>query len=150
MNVFDCLVNSVKEGKSFVVDFENKTLKVDGKEIVKDGEYDTSKFDSLIDKPADAMREAEALYLSYKYSYPSESDARKSKRAYFKALTYDEMTDKEMIVAEPRNIAQARLEGFILLATLAGYLTWDNSYGTWFWQSQTEPDLVILKKWIAA
>ena len=51
--------------------------------------------------------------------------------------------------AERREIAQAKLEGYILCMMLENKFVWDEyKMGKWFYQSKEEPDLVILKKWI--
>ena len=90
----------------------------------------------------------EELYKNYKYSTPSEKSERYKQRNYFKALSPDEMTDEELVNGEDRNVAQAKLEGFILCASLAGYLTWDEKkMGKWFYQGK-DKDLVILREWI--
>ena len=58
------------------------------------------------------------------------------------------MTDEELVNGEDRNVAKAKLEGFILCATLAGYLIWDErKMGKWFYQGK-DKDLVILREWI--
>ena len=31
---------------------------------------------------------------------------------------------------------------------LRGNLWWDNSWGTWFWCSKNDKDLIILRDWI--
>ena len=82
-----------------------------------------------------------------KHSLPSErSDSKRTK--YFKALSIREMTDRQLMIADRREGAQARLEGFILCAIISGKLKWTNEMGSWFWQSKNDPDLIILKSWI--
>ena len=57
------------------------------------------------------------------------------------------MDEFEIAAGEPRLIAQAKLEGFVLCAVLAGLLKWNPLYGNWFWQSQRYTKLVLLKEW---
>ena len=88
------------------------------------------------------------LYTSYKYSLPSERNDNKRRR-YFKALSVDELTDEQLIKADKRETRQAALEGFILCSILTGQLKWDEAImGKWFYQSVSDPDLVILRSWI--
>ena len=48
-----------------------------------------------------------------------------------------------------REYAQAKLEGFILCAILMGHFKWDEEkMGKWYWQSKTEPSLIILRQWV--
>ena len=53
------------------------------------------------------------------------------------------------MIAERREIAQARIEGFVLCMVLEGQFIWDEEeLGKWFYQSDRSPDLVILRSWI--
>ncbi len=147
MEIYNELINRVQEGETFYVNFEEKTLKVGKDYLIKNGEYDK---ESLGWKPVstnDVLKTIERLYEMYKYSLPNErSDSKR--RKYFKALPIDEMPDNKLFNAERREIAQAKLEGYILCSILYGNLIWNTDWGTWFWESNNDPDLVILKKWI--
>ena len=90
----------------------------------------------------------EILYENYKYSLPSErSDSKR--RQYFKALPVDKLTDEQMATGERREVARAKLEGFILCMIVDGFFVWDeDELGKWFYQSKRDPDLVILRNWI--
>jgi len=79
---------------------------------------------------------------------PSErSDSKR--RKYFKALSVNEILDEQLMIAERREIAQAKLEGFILCMVLTGQFIWDEpTMGKWFYQSANDPDLVILRSWV--
>ena len=68
-------------------------------------------------------------------------------KSYFKALPVDKLTDYELAYNSNRDFLQAVLEGYILLATLQGWLTWEYE-NQWFWQNQDDKYLVILKNWI--
>ena len=53
-----------------------------------------------------------------------------------------------MMYGERRDKAQIRLELYVLCLLING-LKWDSGkMGNWFWQSETDKDLVILKKWV--
>lgn len=146
MTIYDELIQKVSEGSRFSIDLENRTMKIGKKKIVNNGEYgDKELINIKTDDPLDII---ENLYSQYKFSIPSERSESK-RRCYFKALPANELTDEELICGVRREVARARLEGFILCMILNGKLTWDEfTMGKWFWQSNNDPDLVILKKWI--
>ena len=94
------------------------------------------------------LKTIDVLYDYYKHSLPSERSDKK-RRKYFKALSIDELTDEQLLFAGRREIAQAKLEGFILCMILENRFVWDDiQLGKWFYQSKDDSDLVILKKWI--
>lgn len=151
MTIFNELIYEVSNGKSFYADFEKRNLKVDGNYLVKDNvPYDStvnlldiSEEDSNIDN---IIKTIEILYKRYKYSIPTErSDSKR--RKYFKALPIDEIPDEYLMVAEDRDLMQAYLEGFILCMLIADKLAWHDEWGNFFWQSNNDEDLVLLKKW---
>jgi hypothetical protein len=137
----------VDSGESFHIDFEKRNMKVGKDFLIKNGEYDQDR--QLIGKTSmeNILSIIEELYHSYKYSLPSERSDKK-RRKYFKALSIDELTDRQLMIAVRREGAQARLEGFILCHVLSGQFEWTDNMGNWFWQSKNDPDLVILRKWI--
>ena len=150
MTIYEELVRRVSDGETFHIDFEKRTMKIGKQKIINNGEYDVAK--KLIvnrDYDLDVILEMiELLYHDYKHSLPSERSDSKRK-CYFKALSVDELTDAEMATGERREVARARLEGFILCMVLEGQLVWNaTAMGNWFWQSKKDPDLVILKSWI--
>lgn len=150
MTIYEELIKRVSEGESFYVNFKNRALKIGKKFVIADGMYDDSR--ELITYPhqnAESLLDViDNLYCNYKYSLPSErSDSKR--RTYFKALSVNEMNDVQLITGERREVAQARLEGFILCMILNRKLQWDEAkLGKWFYQSKTDPDLVILRSWI--
>ena len=52
------------------------------------------------------------------------------------------------MTAERREVARAKLEGFILCVVLSGKFKWAKEMGSWFWVSKSDPDLVILRQFI--
>ena len=154
MSIYLELIERVENGENFYVDFEKRTMKVGKDFLIKNGEYDSSKelLGVLYGKPygiESILKVVKQLYRNYKYSLPSERSDSKRKK-YFKALTIKELTDEELIRASRREPAQAALEGYILCSILSDYLTWDEDImnGKWFYQSENDPDLVILRSWI--
>lgn len=149
MTIYDELVQKVSDGDTFYINFKNRSMKIGKKFIITDGvynderkliEYDYSNTEEILNK-------IESLYADYKYSLPSErSDSKR--RKYFKALSMEELTDKQLIVAQRREVAQAKLEGFILCTVLNGQFKWSNEMGKWFWECKNDSDLVLLRRWI--
>lgn len=151
MSIYYELIRRVESGETFYIDFEKKTMKVGNKFLIKDGVFDENrKLTNILDSMEleDIIQHIEEEYYYYKFSLPSERNDNKRKK-YFKALSINELTDEQMIFAHNRELAQCRLEGFILCAILAGKFKWnEEKLGKWFYQSKNDPDLVILRKWI--
>ena len=157
MSIYKDLIDAVDKGKKFKVDLINKSLWIDKKQIIMEGEIvdEKSKEKEFI-KPRDFdcmgwtndLNEnpwdwVEFLYQEYKHSVPGEHS---NKRSYFKALPVDELTDEELAFNIDRDFGQACLEGYILLASLQKWLTWPNE-NHWFWQGEDE-NLIVIKNWI--
>ena len=54
-----------------------------------------------------------------------------------------------MATGERREVARAKLEGFVLCMIVNELFVWNETeIGKWFWQSKNDPDLVILRSWI--
>lgn len=136
---YDEIINTVDDGAKFAVNLMKRTFRLSGKVIDVSGctppPYD------------DIILLIEEMYGNYKHSLPSER-SESHRRYYFKALPEKELTDADMMFGERRETARCRLELTVLLAIIDGTLTWNPSWGTWFWQSEHDPDLVILRKWI--
>ena len=153
MSIYLDLVERVSNGETFHIDFEKRNMKVGREYLIKDGEFDVEKelFPSVhhICDTRDVLRMIEKLYTSYKYSLPSERSDNK-RRKYFKALSMEEITDEQLMVAIRREVAQAALEGFVLCMIINGDLVWDEKImdGKWFYQSKADQDLVLLRHWI--
>lgn len=150
MTIYEELIKRVREGESFDIDFSNRSLKVGKKFLIEDGFYDEERelFDGSDLTMSDILDIIDMNYNSYKYSLPSErSDSKR--RAYFKALPVDRLTDAQMATGERREVAKAKLEGFILCMVVAERFVWDEDrLGKWFYQSKNDPELVILRSWI--
>lgn len=147
MIVFDELIKRVKDGDSFTINFEKRRLKVGKDWLIKDGETAEGNIICSFRPVAPVMEQIEYLYRDYKYSMPSERSDNKRK-CYFKALSAEELTDEQLVCGENREVARAILEGFILCMILKGELKWIDDWGSWFFQSSADKDLVILRSWI--
>ena len=149
MTIYEELIRRVSDGESFYINFKNRAMKIGKKFIIADGVYDTER--KLIDYNCtdmkEILREIEKLYENYKYSLPSErSDSKR--RKYFKALSIEELPDDKLTTAKRREVARAKLEGFILCTVLSDKFKWTEDMGSWFWQSKNDSDLVILRNWV--
>lgn len=150
MTIYKELLERVESGESFSIDFEKRTMKIGKQKVIDNGEYDTTR--ELINNTSDDLDiiidAIEILHCNYKYSLPSERSDSKRK-TYFKAYTMADIPDDKLFGAERRELAQARLEGFVLCMVLKGIFKWDEEkFGKWFWQSKNDPDLVILRNWV--
>lgn len=151
MSIYLEFLERVNNGEPFHIDFEQRNMRVGKDYLVKDGKYDSSM--ALFEKNVDGLKVVldmiEQLYNNYKYSLPSERSDGKRKK-YFKALPMEEITDEQLMVAERRELSQAALEGFVLCMIVSGKLVWDEEVmcGKWFYQSKTNPDLVLLRGWV--
>ncbi len=150
MNIFLKGLERVENGERFYIDFEQRTMKVGQDKIIDNGESDTSQvlYDENFENSRTLLDKVRELYITYKFSLPSERSDKKRKK-YFKALPIDELTDEQLIYGARREVAQYMLEAFILCAILNGDFVWDDEiHGKWFYQDKIEQDLVILKNWI--
>ena len=141
MSVYNELLERVSKGAKFNINLVEKTLKIDGKEIVLEGNLID---DTDVNLSFDCWEVLEMLYSQYKRSVPSER--HNGNKPYFKAVSVEELTDNELAFNASRNYCQCQLEGYVLLAGLSGLLTWQNE-NHWFWQG-IDKQLVVLKEWI--
>lgn len=147
-NIWEESIKAVENGASFEVNLEKRCLKINKKYIIKNGEFEGDLGANTKSDLTEIIGSIEALYTLYKHSVPSErSDSKR--RKYFTALKAEELADEELCCNEPREVAQLKLELFILICILDETFIWDEHLlGKWFWQSRFDKDLVILKQWI--
>lgn len=145
MNIYNKAIEKVYNGATFRVDFQKRSLKIDGKYIIKDGEYEG---DLGVESTVNPLPIISQLFRRYQHSVPSErSDNKRNK--YFIALPEHELDDDDMLYGESREVAQISLELYILGVILNGSFKWEEvAKDKWFWQSPTNKDLVILREWI--
>lgn len=145
-NIYQQAIQAVEDGAKFKIDFQSRSLKLDGKFIIQDGKYE-GELGVPSCEEGEFFTNVEELYYSYKHSVPSERSESKS-HLYFKALPERSLSDDAMLYGERRDKAQIELELYILCQILAG-LKWNpEKMGKWFWQSKNDKDLVILKNWV--
>lgn len=144
--IYQKTVCAVENGANFRVDFQTRSLKVDGKYVIRDGSYEGN-----LGVPNCSEEEffskVEELYHRYRHSIPSERSESTSRR-YFMALSENELSDEDMLYGEQRDKSQIKLELFILCQLLGGFKWNPEKFGRWFWQSRNDKDLVILREWV--
>lgn len=143
--IYEQALAKVENGSRFRVNFQNRSLKIDGKYVIKDGKYDGELGVELTDSPLEQITQ---LYIRYQHSLPSERSESKRK-CYFKALPEHLLNDEDMLYGQSREYAQIALELYVLGVILNGSLKWDDfAKGLWFWQSPENKDLILLREWI--
>lgn len=123
------------------VNLDTRTAKRNGKLIIRHGKPVNGY--SVSENPVTFCL-LENLYHTYKYSAP---DRIRPRHPYFKALGHGELPAAAVVAGANRQRAREKLEMAILEGSINGSLTWPESAG-WFWRSQAEPDLVVLRKWV--
>ena len=110
-------VTAIENGANFRIDFQSRSLKVNGRHMIRNGRYDGAPW--LPEYGCgDFFTDVEELYRRYKHSIPSERSQSKSRR-------------------------------YFILCRIIGGFTWNpETMGKWFWQSEKDKDLVILRKWV--
>lgn len=142
----------VFNGATFYISLERRSLAINNHFLIKDGlTFDQNASLGCWNKedwPEEKMFEAlELKYRDYKHSVPSER-SESHRRSYFKALPEKELSDEDMMYGMSREFARYGLESFILAMIMCGAFKWKEEWGTWFWQSPNDKDLVILRKWV--
>lgn len=148
MNVMETLITGVEQGKPFYINFKKRTMKLNGKFIIREGVINEGYY---LPEHEIAFKDLIALlelaYDNYKNSTPTEK-SMSNKRCYFKAKEYKNMTDAEMVCGMNRDVARAYLEGSVLCFLLNGQLKIDELFDNkWFWQSKVDTDFIMLKDW---
>lgn len=142
----ECIDSIEKYGTRFIISFKSRSLKFNGKYIIKDGIFDGGLGIEKCGSTDDFLAEVKRLYGRFKHSIPSSDDCAYCK-SHFKALPESELEDEDMWYGTSRNLARFELEMYILSQIVLGF-QWDKeSMGVWFWQSKSDKDLVLLKDW---
>lgn len=144
-NIYEETIKEVEQGSRFSVNFQQRSLKIDGKYVIKNGKYEG---ECEIEQDGYSLEIITQLFVRYHHSVPSERSVSKRKN-YFIALPEQKLSDEDMLYGEAREVAQIKLELYILLAIMTGTLKWDDfAKDKWFWQSPYHKDLIMLKDWV--
>ena len=136
------IIKRVENGEKFFINLEKRTLRI-ANHLVDLKEVEMPEYDG------DVLKEIERRYRIYKHSVPSEH-SESHRRRYFKALPESKLSDEAMMYGEQREVARCSLELFVLMAIVRGILTWHEEWGSWFWQSSADKDLILFRQWIGA
>ena len=145
-SIYSKCTRLVKEGAKFHVDFTNRNLRVGKTYFIKNGEYE-GRLGIPRMTTENVLKAIERKYGLYYHSIPSERSDGKT-RKYFQALPEHELDDSDLMYGVPRDAMQFRLEAFVLMVSILGYLKWEEVDGNWFWQSKEFPSLIILREWV--
>ena len=143
------ILDKVSAGSKFYVNFENRSVRVDGKLVVENGDFGENTYENVGDFSLEGtLRTIEELYAEYRRSVPSER-SESHRKTYFIALKEKYLDNDDMMYGEQREIARARLETYVLEAISRGWLYWDEEkMGSYFWQSKKYKSLIILRDWV--
>lgn len=145
-SIYQSAILAVENGAKFQVNFQTRSMKLDGKYIIRDGKYDGELGIETCDE-TECLQHIEDLYQRYKHSVPSERSESKS-RQYFLSLPERDLDDKSMMYGERREKAQIELELYVLCQIINGFQWNPETMGSWFWKSSVDKDLVILRNWV--
>lgn len=147
--IFERAIELVKKGHRFSVDLKERSLRVGGKYLIRNGNFALGA--TLLEFSGNPIEHLLQLHERYVYSVPSER-SQSSSRLYFRALPEHELSMEDIMFGEPREVARCRLELTLLCFILLGTVNWETfSQGDermWFWKNNTVPSMVILKEWI--
>lgn len=144
-NIYEETIKKVEQGSRFSVNFQQRSLKIDGKYVIKNGKHEG---ECDIEQDGYSLEIITQLFVRYHHSVPSERSVSKRKN-YFIALPEQKLSDEDMLYGEAREVAQIKLELYVLLAIMTGTLKWDDfAKDKWFWQSPYHKDLIMLKDWV--
>lgn len=137
------IIKEVENGAKFTINFQNRTCRVNGEVVVSE---EIAARDCSLPLSV-ALNGIEKAYRNYKHSVPSER-SESHRRCYFKALSEKDLSDEDMMYGEQREVARCKLELRLLTYIIQGYITWQKEWGSWFWQSPNDKDLIILRSWV--
>lgn len=105
------------------------------------GLQNTRNTQSVQSNQSTSIEDLETAYAIYKHSIPSERTMGRTPRFY--ALPESELSNDDMLYGVPREQAERDLE-----KALQGFQMPEGA--GWFWQSENDPDLVVLRSWTEA
>jgi hypothetical protein len=151
-SIFEQVWDAASTGVKWHISLKDRTLTINGKKLVDNGKYEGELgcYEYCEITKEQVLKQINEAYSYYKYSIPSERTNSRRKN-YFKALKEHELSEEDMLFGIPRDKAQACLEFTVLYYAVTGVFDkyWDEwDMGKWFWQSEEDKDLVILKEWV--
>lgn len=123
-----------------VIDMKTHTVTNGKKTLIKNGKPQNG---FQISTEPVSFSQLEELYQTYKHSVP---DGLYHKRNYFKALPFEQLSEKDLIQGANREKSRETLEMALITGILNGSLVWPDDT-KWFWQSSSDKDFILLKDW---
>lgn len=145
--LYEQIIECVSQGACCHVDFKKRTLRLNNKDIKIDGDLGIENYADL----DEWLDEAENLYDEYKYSKPTQRSMKRERKAKFRALSAPQLVVQcgHDALSNPvvRDVAQAKLEVFILLSLIQGAFNPNELFAKdWFYQG-ADKSFIILKDW---
>lgn len=127
-----------------IIDLERKTVWSDnGEVLVKRGIIFDETLNAIQPISVDFL---DTLYQNYKHSVPDTGAKTQQNSRYFRALDITELSDRDLKNNISRRKAAEALELAVVIAYSRGDISFDRT--KWYWQSQQDPDFIILRKWV--
>lgn len=145
--LYEQIIERVSKGARCSVDFKKRTIKLGKKPVETSGELGIKEYADL----DEWLNKVEDLYDDYKYSKPSQRSMKRERKAKFRALSVPELIKEcgHDALNNPvlRDVAQAKLEVFIVLSLIQGTFNPDELFAKdWFYQG-ADKSLIIRKDW---
>lgn len=140
-SIWDAVVDGLNHGRPIYINLNKKSLFIGKTAYVKSGIGVLPFFHDELE--IEGWEYVEELYSNYKKSLPSGRMTEESR--YFKPGKLEDITD--ILAAPGMYRTKTLLEAYVLLGGLEGQLKMPNEK-YYFWQSDKDKDLVVLKKWI--
>ena len=144
---YEEIIPAVENGAKFVINLQKRTCRVNGEIVVSEEIAARDWKGPRCLNLEMALHGIEKAYKAYKHSVPSER-SESHRHSYFKALPEKDLSDENMMYGEQREVARCKLELRLLTYIIRGYIKWQKEWGSWFWQSPTDKDLIILRDWV--
>lgn len=146
--LYEEITEQVSQGAHCSVDFKKRTLKVNNKLVKTEG------CELGIDSYADLdewLDRVEDLYDDFKYSKPTQHSMKRERKSKFRGLSVPQLIETcgHDALNNPlsRDVAQAKLEVFILFSLIQGTFNPDELFAKdWFYQG-ADKSLIIRKDW---
>lgn len=140
-SIYGLLIETAQNKGSWSINLKKHNLKIGNRYYIKEGviksELPIINGDELEIEGEDIYEILDALYENYKNSYP---DRKKRRKEWFKREKIDEEDKIKYLKNESQELAQAKLEGLVML-------TEELKIENWFYQGK-DKDFIILKNWI--
>lgn len=133
-----------QKGQFMIVDLKTKDAADGDTFLIRNGKIVDYQWSDSIPKISTPM--LEELYQRYKHSVPNIRNRKRQNSIYFTALDVTELSDADLKANIPRKEAGETLELMVLLAYVRGDIAFDKK--SWFWQSKSDPNFIILRKWV--